>query len=534
MVYFWTKCIQRLSGFFQLATYRITAIMAALCAIHAFHANGQLAGSFYNYFSYLNPQTTATTGADLVSDAVVFIRADITDSTAVAATGFFVNTFRDDHKVCFCTSGHVIDDIFPGAPVLGAQLDLESSFKFIGHPDPNNIIYNQTTSKYNTTLPAQLLAYTSRFVTGSELDQDFALLLVDEDFIPVQHYATLGVSDENSFTLNDRFFTVGHPYALAQRIIDSMQYTFHEQGGNYYYLRSLSPRQNVAYGASGSPLLKKTASGSYVTGIMTGFVYGSLIPPAIVNLTDPGETLVYSGSPFVNNMTALMPAIKANCWKTKTEQQIIAGNEDKTSVRVDNTGLINALYYLDHIFVGTSGIQSQRNVNYTINNPGHSLVTGKTVTVIGEVDPNAEANLAKIYIVSPVTELNHTFSYTAAAGKELHVNSILLEPSSTQTTRKTTGQDMNGQNNDGTRKQVLVVYPNPTQGLVNISGLPESTVPYDMQVYNIAGVLVKQKSCTGNICTIDLSGMPDGCYPIRVVRQGKELVHERIIKRSAD
>ncbi|WP_165836307.1 T9SS type A sorting domain-containing protein [Taibaiella soli] len=486
-------------------------------------------GSFYDYYAYLFPLLTTTSGADTASTAVVALSYVTPDSFLKAATGFFINTYRSDKKKCFCTSAHFINNYFSGTPSIGGKVSLESYFKYWGRPAPFNIIYNENLSSYSATLPAELVAY--QFSQDNDGTADIALLLVDEDFLPIQNFSTLGYSFENSFTINDRFFAVGHPHKLAQRIIDSVKYAFHDMFRDNYYMLSLDSRQNTSTGASGGPILKKTSSGAYVTGALKGLRTYSQIPDAVVALTDPGKKLLYSGSIEVSSMSVIMDEIKANCWKSRTEQDLLASGDYKKSIKEDNSVLFSDHYGADKAIAGTSGIQSQRNAAYTTSNPGISLVTGKSIAITGIVDPGVEANLATIYVVSPEVNLNDAFSYTSATGKELDVNSMVLEPATTQAAQRRTGTIANESLVPGVKENgVVVVYPNPTSGFVNIVGLPKSEMPYNVQVYNAAGLLVRNESHMEEACRINLSDLPEGSYLVFVTQQGKELLREKLIK----
>ncbi|MDD4554870.1 MAG: T9SS type A sorting domain-containing protein, partial [Bacteroidales bacterium] len=82
---------------------------------------------------------------------------------------------------------------------------------------------------------------------------------------------------------------------------------------------------------------------------------------------------------------------------------------------------------------------------------------------------------------------------------------------------------------DGTQEKIdedLLIYPNPTNGLINIS-LPENMpVPVKATLFNVRGERMEEVTInTGT--SLDLVGKPKGIYMIRLIL-GKEVVNRRI------
>ncbi|WP_291085787.1 Ig-like domain-containing protein [Flavobacterium sp. BFFFF1] len=61
--------------------------------------------------------------------------------------------------------------------------------------------------------------------------------------------------------------------------------------------------------------------------------------------------------------------------------------------------------------------------------------------------------------------------------------------------------------------QKLSAYPNPTKGMLNISG---ATVIENVVVYNLLGQVVLKKEISGNNGSIDVSSLPNGIYNVRI------------------
>lgn len=72
----------------------------------------------------------------------------------------------------------------------------------------------------------------------------------------------------------------------------------------------------------------------------------------------------------------------------------------------------------------------------------------------------------------------------------------------------------------------IMVYPNPTNGIVNISG--ENIV--NVEIVNIMGQVVLSKICDADETSIDISSLNSGVYLIKLkTKDGKEF-SERIVK----
>jgi len=59
--------------------------------------------------------------------------------------------------------------------------------------------------------------------------------------------------------------------------------------------------------------------------------------------------------------------------------------------------------------------------------------------------------------------------------------------------------------------QELDIFPNPTSGIINISGLSE---PAELKVYSIQGQLLKSAAQVQN--TVDISDLPAGVYFLNI------------------
>jgi hypothetical protein len=76
---------------------------------------------------------------------------------------------------------------------------------------------------------------------------------------------------------------------------------------------------------------------------------------------------------------------------------------------------------------------------------------------------------------------------------------------------------------DPSLEKLYQVFPNPTTGLIQVSGENISEV----EVLNLAGMMIYK----GNSSSIDLSSQPDGVYYLKITT-GKGLVTKKIMKKS--
>jgi hypothetical protein len=77
--------------------------------------------------------------------------------------------------------------------------------------------------------------------------------------------------------------------------------------------------------------------------------------------------------------------------------------------------------------------------------------------------------------------------------------------------------------------QNLPVYPNPTNGFINIT-LPPSTLVADVEAYNSNGALIFRQTATNSLNTIDLTNQPPGLYFIKIISENRIIASQKIIK----
>jgi hypothetical protein len=73
----------------------------------------------------------------------------------------------------------------------------------------------------------------------------------------------------------------------------------------------------------------------------------------------------------------------------------------------------------------------------------------------------------------------------------------------------------------------IQLYPNPTNGLINVSGLKSG---YRIQVYNSVGSVIRNIKALSNMEIISLEGQPSGLYMIVISHENKMLERFKVLK----
>lgn len=134
----------------------------------------------------------------------------------------------------------------------------------------------------------------------------------------------------------------------------------------------------------------------------------------------------------------------------------------------------------------------------------------------------AKATVAASGMVHAISAGIDTIKYTVTNGcgtaRSVYVINI--------TTSKPGG---NNAADPATEAAVLNVYPNPSNGLLNLEIARGSTISM-VQVFNVSGRLMQQASGTGNTQQINISDYPSGMYIIRVLQEDGQTSQVRVVK----
>ena len=74
----------------------------------------------------------------------------------------------------------------------------------------------------------------------------------------------------------------------------------------------------------------------------------------------------------------------------------------------------------------------------------------------------------------------------------------------------------------------IQLYPNPTNGEINVSGLKAG---YRIQVYNSVGAAVRDINVQSSIERISLKNQPSGMYMVVVMENNKILIRFKALKK---
>ncbi len=87
--------------------------------------------------------------------------------------------------------------------------------------------------------------------------------------------------------------------------------------------------------------------------------------------------------------------------------------------------------------------------------------------------------------------------------------------------------------NNQERYADIVVYPNPTKGIINADITLTSTSPLEVSVYNPLGQLVAEQSRSNfnsGIISFDFKNQPKGIYLVKVVANDQVKVQRVILE----
>jgi len=182
----------------------------------------------------------------------------------------------------------------------------------------------------------------------------------------------------------------------------------------------------------------------------------------------------------------------------------ITGNFNGNSISFDNDTIKSI--YINDIFIVK--YDSSGNVIWAKGAGGDS--TDLSESIITDISGN-------IYITGKYNSDSITFGNTtivnSPAGTGSFLWNIFIAKLSSTATEIGNIKKENG----------LIIYPNPTNGILNIENAENSKIA----IYNLLGELVISKKCNSAFSTINVSGLADGTYIIKVVSE-KNIVTKKI------
>ena len=119
----------------------------------------------------------------------------------------------------------------------------------------------------------------------------------------------------------------------------------------------------------------------------------------------------------------------------------------------------------------------------------------------------------------PDTLRSYTFTYDESGNRILRESAIIqLKSAATILSGFTDEQELVLEKKLSER--TILIYPNPTSGLINISMVETGNDDVRVIVYNAQGQLIVDKLLEGNNGEVNLSRQPPGIYFMRIIIDG--------------
>lgn len=125
----------------------------------------------------------------------------------------------------------------------------------------------------------------------------------------------------------------------------------------------------------------------------------------------------------------------------------------------------------------------------------------------------------KGFSTPPDTLRSYTFTYDESGNRILRESTIIQLKSAA-----TSPSDLTDEQEQAIEKKLaertILIYPNPTRGLINISIAETGNDAVRVIVFNAQGQLVVDKLLEGNSGVVNLSKQPPGIYFMRIIIDG--------------
>lgn len=501
-------------------------------------------GSYTDFFRYYTPAgTSMPSGAQNVSRGVVYLTSAADDYPAekFGGSAFLIQTFRNDDTVCLCTAGHVARAVlnqnyeFMGSPPYETY-NFNMYMDYLGKPQNGNPGLDENISSYRTPIPISAKVVKIIEHTPGPDAQDIALFLIDKRFLPaVTNYAMLGYDLSTLYgtptDTNRQFYQIGHPANMPQRITVAASLF----GGTPLYEGMLlfggGPPLGTGPGASGSPFVLQTmVDGTVSSSGTVHAVYDggdNIQVPAIPE--DGNKKIYYGAHPYGTELSNIANEIKAHCWKSKTEMELLQTKEYMNTVIANNniqpfsqTQTLNQVVDLLAITAPNSfTINTQNNTVSATFLKAATCNIGSVVLPVGHPQTGKpwQINIeGKAVIITP-SSTSSAFTYDAAIQSELNIASALVEPG--------TAAPILAKNivpeQKGTSVQLsdFGVYPNPSaNGYFNIY-FPDHG-PYTVHILSMEGRVLLDIPVTSSQYQLHLPDNASRGNYVMVIYRGRD------------
>ena len=152
----------------------------------------------------------------------------------------------------------------------------------------------------------------------------------------------------------------------------------------------------------------------------------------------------------------------------------------------------------------------------SITNP--TICTGQTTT-LNPTGASTYSYSSGSAIVNPPSTAVFTISGTSAAGCLASPVTVTVEVSACTGINKNSFENVN-----------VTIYPNPSNGIVNVALNTELTKNSILEVFDVLGKLVVKQALTGELNTINISNLNSGIYTFKVSNNSNTVKIAKIIK----
>ncbi|GAA4458579.1 T9SS type A sorting domain-containing protein [Rurimicrobium arvi] len=377
-------------------------------------------------------------------------------------------------------------------------------------------INNFPTSFLSTGL---LVGYYDDQIAG----KDAALVLIDRRRLPSVDFGALGYdfTQITAFT-GWNYYNISHAWAYPQRLSDHGIYQ--NSSVNSVDVAFNLP-MGIGGGSSGSPVLN-IASANDINSSVKGIAYSILNAVFYPEVTAGGNLTnnAYSTTVRFTRISALESAIRENCWKNSSRDEISRSGIYKQAVRVPNPKpaldinqtISTATDLLGSIAAFTETTTDGMKVTQlTANNCNIGSFT------LPASYPASATSPWQVVVTAKQVDVNPGFSYTASGSSELDLTIVgnygtesatsrLADTAGSSATDATTAGQMPG----------FKVYPNPSPDGLFYLELPQSEQPvvYRGAIVSIDGKLLQQLTDmrSGGKVSFNLSQLPQGIYILKV------------------
>jgi hypothetical protein len=202
--------------------------------------------------------------------------------------------------------------------------------------------------------------------------------------------------------------------------------------------------------------------------------------------------------------------------------------EDDKVVVTSSNGLVSKVYFIS--FLSTATIPSTTYLAYVLSN-------SYAVDQVNYVVTGGSSNLTASTLVSEFYS-----RITAAAGAtavvvdsngnekttgDLNQGDVLKVTSADKKINVIYQLDLDITSAGKIGLEQIEIYPNPTSGVLNISGIQTGN---RIQLYNATGALILDRTATGNFEVLSLSKVPSGMFFIVISNENKMLGRFKAIK----